>query len=559
MLRLLTLSSIVRRSPAFLTIKPSASVGRAVGSMSSLVSDAKTDSPTTRVLSIQSHTVHGYVGNKCATFPLQLLGFEVDPLNTVHFATHAGYGNIRGESTTAAQFNTLLEGLRINGVLNYNYVLSGYSRSQALLESIGELVKELRAKSPTRVDYYLDPVLGDDGKFYVPLELVSVYRDTLLPLATVITPNQFEAEVLSGVTIKTEEDAQEACRVLHAKGPRTVVITSTNVPRDNSAGDDQKQPSNSFQMIASTMPEGVTDPAEALMYRLVLPKMAGRFVGCGDLFASCLLGHTHLHPNDLPTAIELAASAVHDVIALTAKDRPGGELCLVQSRHQLANPKVQFPAEALPSPSQPIAGVIFDMDGTLTLPGHIDFNAMYARIGLPRGEDILEQIRQMPQDKQAAAVKIVEEEEMAALEKLELQPGLHDLFVELRARRIRCAIATRNIIAAVDFFFDRTGLGHDIFAPVLTRDHPYNKPDARVASDVASLWGLPTSAVLFVGDHRDDMACGRGAGCRTCLVQGLENASYVAEHAELIDHYVTHLNQIPALLNHIETEQLAAA
>ena len=30
-----------------------------------------------RVLSIQSHVVHGYVGNKAAVFPLQLLGFEV--------------------------------------------------------------------------------------------------------------------------------------------------------------------------------------------------------------------------------------------------------------------------------------------------------------------------------------------------------------------------------------------------------------------------------------------------------------------------------------------------
>lgn len=30
-----------------------------------------------RVLSIQSHVVHGYVGNRCAVFPLQLLGFDV--------------------------------------------------------------------------------------------------------------------------------------------------------------------------------------------------------------------------------------------------------------------------------------------------------------------------------------------------------------------------------------------------------------------------------------------------------------------------------------------------
>ena len=34
-------------------------------------------SPAHRLLSIQSHVVSGYVGNKSATFPLQLLGFEV--------------------------------------------------------------------------------------------------------------------------------------------------------------------------------------------------------------------------------------------------------------------------------------------------------------------------------------------------------------------------------------------------------------------------------------------------------------------------------------------------
>ena len=42
---------------------------------------------TPRVLSIQSHVVSGYVGNKSATFPLQLLGFEVDAINSVQFSS----------------------------------------------------------------------------------------------------------------------------------------------------------------------------------------------------------------------------------------------------------------------------------------------------------------------------------------------------------------------------------------------------------------------------------------------------------------------------------------
>jgi len=38
-----------------------------------------------RVLSIQSHVVRGKCGNAAACFPLELLGVEVDRLNTVQF------------------------------------------------------------------------------------------------------------------------------------------------------------------------------------------------------------------------------------------------------------------------------------------------------------------------------------------------------------------------------------------------------------------------------------------------------------------------------------------
>lgn len=130
-----------------------------------------------KILSIQSHTVHGYVGNKAATLPLQLLGLEVDPLNTVHFSTHSGYGNIRGDVTSAAQVEVLVDGLRMNGVFKYNYVLSGYARSKELLETVAGIVKELRDANDNDVSYFLDPVLGDvDRGFYVPESLVDTYR-----------------------------------------------------------------------------------------------------------------------------------------------------------------------------------------------------------------------------------------------------------------------------------------------------------------------------------------------------------------------------------------------
>lgn len=48
-----------------------------------------------RILSIQSHVVCGYVGNKSASFPLQLLGWEVDAALTVSFSNHTVRSNSR--------------------------------------------------------------------------------------------------------------------------------------------------------------------------------------------------------------------------------------------------------------------------------------------------------------------------------------------------------------------------------------------------------------------------------------------------------------------------------
>lgn len=67
-----------------------------------------------------------------------------------------------------------------------------------------------------------DPVMGDDGRLYVPDGAAATYRDALVPLASVLTPNQFEAEQLTGMPLRSARDALAACRALHARGPHTV-------------------------------------------------------------------------------------------------------------------------------------------------------------------------------------------------------------------------------------------------------------------------------------------------------------------------------------------------
>lgn len=71
----------------------------------------------TRMLSIQSHVVSGYVGNRSATFPLQLLGWEVDVVNTVQFSNHTGFGRWGGTAFDAQHLSDVFTGLDENGLL----------------------------------------------------------------------------------------------------------------------------------------------------------------------------------------------------------------------------------------------------------------------------------------------------------------------------------------------------------------------------------------------------------------------------------------------------------
>lgn len=103
---------------------------------------------TPRVLSIQSHVVSGYVGNKSATFPLQVLGFEVDTINSVQFSNHTGYGYWKGQVLKEEDLDELYDGLERNGLNYYTHLLTGYARSASFLTGIAKHIKKLKEINP---------------------------------------------------------------------------------------------------------------------------------------------------------------------------------------------------------------------------------------------------------------------------------------------------------------------------------------------------------------------------------------------------------------------------
>jgi len=128
-----------------------------------------------RVLCIASHVVHGYVGNRAAVFPLQVLGFDVDVINSCQLSNHTGYPSFKGDFLSGTQLDTLVEGLESNHLLDYDYVLTGYIRNEGFLGSVIKLLDLIKQHRPT-VRYICDPVLGDHGKvtfflFLIPSSL----------------------------------------------------------------------------------------------------------------------------------------------------------------------------------------------------------------------------------------------------------------------------------------------------------------------------------------------------------------------------------------------------
>lgn len=119
----------------------------------SVTTPFKMTSPSSvpRVLSIQSHVVHGYVGNKCAVLPLNRLGFDVDAINSVQFSNHTGYPSFSGQVMDGEHLRDILDGLNANGLLYYSHLLTGYIGSLSLLEEIASTVRRLRKANPNLI------------------------------------------------------------------------------------------------------------------------------------------------------------------------------------------------------------------------------------------------------------------------------------------------------------------------------------------------------------------------------------------------------------------------
>src|SRR6478735_6203363 len=188
---------------------------------------ARHEDAAVKILSIQSSVAYGHVGNSAAVFPLQRLGHEVWPVNTVHFSNHTGYGAWRGPLLAADDVREVIAGIEDRGVLGEaDAVLSGYQGDPAVGAVILDAVAKVKAANPHAV-YCCDPVMGDVGRgFFVRPGIPEFLRDHVVPRADILTPNQFELEHLAGVEVTDQGSLLAAAQRLRDAGPDVVLVTS---------------------------------------------------------------------------------------------------------------------------------------------------------------------------------------------------------------------------------------------------------------------------------------------------------------------------------------------
>ena len=118
------------------------------------------------------------------------------------------------ESIVEAQIDAVFDDFDVAAVK------TGMLSSSSLTELVSRKLQQYRASCVV-----VDPVMvSKSGHDLLRPDAVESFKRHLIPLAYVVTPNVYEAERLTGLTIRSLADARRAAKALHQLGCRHVLI-----------------------------------------------------------------------------------------------------------------------------------------------------------------------------------------------------------------------------------------------------------------------------------------------------------------------------------------------
>ncbi|MFG1790239.1 bifunctional hydroxymethylpyrimidine kinase/phosphomethylpyrimidine kinase [Nocardia sp. NPDC049149] len=102
---------------------------------------------------------------------------------------------------------------------------TGMLASTAIIEAVANVCREVGIGRDGQIPLIVDPVAASmHGDPLLHEEALDAVRHTLIPLATVVTPNLDEVRLITGIDVTDDASAREAARALHKLGPQWAIV-----------------------------------------------------------------------------------------------------------------------------------------------------------------------------------------------------------------------------------------------------------------------------------------------------------------------------------------------
>ena len=255
------------------------------------------------VLVISSCVAASHVGATASAFCLQRLGHRVITVPTTMLGRHPGWGPPGGRALSADHLASIWSAIKAQNI-TIDAVMTGYMGDEDHVGLTAQIIKDVKTAHPSAF-ILVDPVMGDNGQLYIPEARAQAIKQTLLPLADIVSPNIWELSYL------TQQDTKTTAQVRNAASQLPCDALITSVRHKDKIG----------AMLLSS----------ALACAVYHDEFGSVPHGGGDALAATFIAHI-LSGQSPAQALAQSTASIFEILATSA---PNGELALIKGQDAL--------------------------------------------------------------------------------------------------------------------------------------------------------------------------------------------------------------------------------
>lgn len=256
----------------------------------------KMKSPVKRAAAVHDLSGFGRASLTVVTPILSTMGIQVCPLPTAVLSTHGKFKGYHFVDLTDHMQPIIDHWKKLD--IEFDAIYTGFLGSHRQIDIVRDFIDDFKSN---RTIVIVDPVLGDNGKIYGPLNTDVVNEmKKLVAHADIITPNLTELAFLLDKKYNPSigiDELKQDILTLSTTGPGIVIVTSVPSDQANLNGE-----AKATSVIAY-------NKKGKRFWRVSCSYLPADFPGTGDAFASVVTGSL-LQGDSLPIALDRAVQFI---------------------------------------------------------------------------------------------------------------------------------------------------------------------------------------------------------------------------------------------------------